>query len=81
MRTARRICAIAFLTLAFSTFAFGEDDGWIGTGNKPPNTTISMTPSDETPELIIVETEEEASYSDALYEATLLLLQMTLFKF
>jgi hypothetical protein len=78
MRTVRQICAITFLTIAFSTFAFGEEEGWIGTGNKPPKTTTSMTPSDETPELIITETGEESSYFDELYEATLFFLQMNL---
>ena len=77
MPTVRRIFAIALLTAAFSTFALG-DDGWIGTGNKPPQPVAPAEASYETPELSIRETGEESSYFDELYEATLLFLQMTL---
>ncbi len=77
MRTVRRICAIALLTAAFSTLALGEE-GWIGTGHKPPQPTSTMTASTETPELNITETGEESSYFDELYEATLIFLQMGL---
>jgi len=78
MRTIRQICAIAFLTAAFSTFALGDDEGWIGTGNKPPKTVTALTVPHETPELNIAETGEESSYFDEFYEATLLFLQMNL---
>ena len=77
MPTIRRIFAIAFLTAAFSTFALG-DEGWIGTGNKPPQPEAPTRASVETPNPIIPETGEESSYFDELYEATLLFLQMTL---
>jgi hypothetical protein len=76
MRTLRQICAIAFLTAAFSTFALGDDEGWIGTGYKPPKTVSALTVSHETPELNIAETGEESSYVDEFYEATILFLQM-----
>ncbi|HEX8130507.1 MAG TPA: hypothetical protein VF527_15505 [Pyrinomonadaceae bacterium] len=79
MRTVRRICAIAFLTAAFSTFAFGDDEGWIGTGFKPPQGSSILLESDEIHELNIAETGEESSYFDELYEATLIFLQMNLF--
>jgi hypothetical protein len=78
MRTLRQICAIALLTAAFSTFALGDDEGWIGTGNKPPKTATSLITSNDTPELNLVETGEESSYFDEFYEATLLFLQMNL---
>ncbi|HEX8635092.1 MAG TPA: hypothetical protein VF703_13175 [Pyrinomonadaceae bacterium] len=78
MRTLRRICAIALLTAACSTFALGEE-GWIGTGHKPPQNIPTVVVSDETPELIIADTGEESSFFDELYEATLLYLQMNLF--
>ncbi|MDQ1524793.1 MAG: hypothetical protein QOE47_2717 [Pyrinomonadaceae bacterium] len=77
MRTVRRICAIALLTAAFSTFALGEE-GWIGTGLKPPQPTAVLVTSQATPELDIAGTGEESSYFDELYEATLLFLQMNL---
>lgn len=79
MRTLRRICAIALLTATFSTFAFG-DEGWIGTGHKPPQITpSSVTMSQETPESNIEATDEEPSYLEELYEGALLFLQMNLF--
>ena len=78
MRTVRRICAIALLTAAFSTFAFGEAEGWIGTGYKPPQPTAASPASSETPVLSITETGEESSYFDELYEATILFLQLNL---
>jgi hypothetical protein len=78
MRTVRRICAIALLTAACSTFALGEEEGWIGTGNKPPRPAPALNASYATPELNIAETGEESSYFDELYEATLLFLQMNL---
>jgi hypothetical protein len=79
MRTVRRICAIALLTAAFSTFALGEEaEGWIGTGHKPPQPTANLTASSETSGSSIVETGEESSYFDGLYEATILFLQMNL---
>lgn len=77
MRTAHRICAIFCLTAAFSTFAFGDDEGWIGTGYKPPQPAPTPTASQKTQELTIADTDEEFSYFDELYEATLLLLRMT----
>lgn len=78
MRTVRRICAIALLTATFSTLALGEE-GWIGTGHKPPQTTSTTTAeSTETFELNIAETGEESSYFDELYEATLIFLQIGL---
>jgi hypothetical protein len=77
MRTLRQICAIAFLTTALSTFALGEE-GWIGTGHKPPQTAAPVILSDETLEPTTVETGEESSYFDELYEATLIFLQMNL---
>ncbi len=78
MRTARRICAIALLTATFSTLALGEE-GWIGTGHKPPQaTSAAPAASIETPELNIAETGEESSYFDELYEATLVFLQIGL---
>ena len=76
MPTVRRIFAIAFLTAAFSTFALG--DGWIGTGNKPPQPAEPTRVSYETPDPTIRETGEESSYFDELYEATLIFLQMSL---
>ncbi|HZG53928.1 MAG TPA: hypothetical protein VEZ40_17620 [Pyrinomonadaceae bacterium] len=78
MRTLRRICAIALLTAAFSTLTLAEE-GWIGTGNKPPQSIPTTIVSDEMPELIIADTGEESSFFDELYEATLLYLQMNLF--
>jgi hypothetical protein len=77
MPTVRRIFAIALLTAAFSTFALG-DDGWIGTGNKPPQPAAPSLACHETPNPTIWETGEESSYFDELYEATLLFLQMAL---
>jgi hypothetical protein len=77
MRTVRQICAIAFLTAAFSTFAFGEE-GWIGTGFKPPQPSTPSTASQETSDLNITDTGEESSYFDEMYEATLIFLQMHL---
>jgi hypothetical protein len=77
MRTVRRIFAITFLTVALSTFALG-DEGWIGTGLKPPSSNSATIAPDDTPELNIAETGEESSYFDELYEATLLFLQMNL---
>lgn len=78
MRTVRRICAIALLTAAFSTVALAEDEGWIGTGNKPPQTASTLMESGETPESNIAETDEESSYYDVFYEVTRLFLQMDL---
>jgi hypothetical protein len=78
MRTLRRICALALLTAAFSTFALADSEGWIGTGHKPTLTTPILLLDDETQELNITETGEESSYFDELYEATLLFLQMNL---
>jgi hypothetical protein len=83
MRTVRQICAIVLLTVAFSTFAFSEE-GWIGTGHKPPQTqpTPAPTTSQQTADTNIVDTGEESSYFDemydAMYEATLLFLRMNL---
>ncbi len=78
MRTARRICAITLLTVAFSTLALGEE-GWIGTGHKPPQSmSTAPTASFETPELINAETGEESSYFDEFYEATMIFLQLNL---
>lgn len=78
MPTIRRICAIAFLTVALSTFASGEE-GWISTGHKPPQpTSTAPTASFETSELINAETGEESSYFDEFYEATLIFLQLNL---
>jgi hypothetical protein len=77
MRTVRRICALALLTVAFSTFASAEE-GWIGTGNKPPQHFSDVTEPDEILKLNITETGEEPSYFDELYEATLIFLQMNL---
>ena len=79
MRTLRQICAIALLTATFSTFAFGDDEGWIGTGHKPPQIAPTSIVSEETPEYNIAETVEEASYFDELYNGALLFLQMNLF--
>ena len=78
MQTLRQICALTLLTVAFSTVALGEE-GWIGSGNKPPQLAPTMfeTPY-ETPEPGIAETGEESSFVDELYEATLLFLQMNL---
>lgn len=76
MQTVRQICAVAFLTAAFSTSAFGE--GWIGTGHKPPYTTNAAPASQNTPTLDITGTGEESSYFDEMYEATLLFIQMNL---
>jgi hypothetical protein len=76
MRTVRRICAIALLTATFSTVTLAEE-GWIGTGHKPPQLGFAETASVETPELGIAETGEESSYFDELYQATLLFLQMS----
>ncbi|HZH30714.1 MAG TPA: hypothetical protein VEY11_08110 [Pyrinomonadaceae bacterium] len=78
MRTLRRICAIAFLTTALSTFALADGEGWIGTGHKPTQTAHDLFVDGETQELNITETGEESSYFDELYEATLLFLQMNL---
>jgi|GEM_PF-2919398 len=78
MRTVRRICAITLLTAAFSTIALGEDEGWIGTGNKPPQTASALRASGETPESYIAETGEESSYYDEFYEVARLFLQMDL---
>lgn len=77
MRTLRRICAVAFLTATLSTFALGEE-GWIGTGHKPPQPPTPTIVSGETLEPTISETGEESSYFDELYEATLIFLQMNL---
>ncbi|HLL13558.1 MAG TPA: hypothetical protein VK388_00635 [Pyrinomonadaceae bacterium] len=77
MRTVRRICAIALLTAAFSTFALGEE-GWIGTGHKPPQTASTMTVSGAMPESNIAEAGEESSYFDEFYEVVRLFLQMDL---
>ena len=78
MRTLRQFCAIALLTVAFSTVAAGEE-GWIGSGHKPPQPAPTMTEaSDETPEPSITETGEESSFVDELYEAALIFLQMNL---
>lgn len=77
MRTVRRICAVALLTAAFSTFALGEE-GWIGTGHKPPQGASAMTASGETPQSNIAETGEESSYFDEFYEAARLFLQLDL---
>jgi hypothetical protein len=78
MRTVRRICAITLLTATFSTIALGEDEGWIGTGNKPPQTASALTASGETPESNIAVTGEEASYYDEFYEVARLFLQLDL---
>jgi cell division protein FtsW (lipid II flippase) len=77
MPTVRRIFAIVLLTATFSTFALG-DDGWIGTGNKPPQPAEPTKVSYEIPAPTVWETGEESSYFDELYEATLLFLQMGL---
>ena len=77
MRTVRQICAIAFLTAAFSTFALGEE-GWIGTGNKPPQPAPLMTTSQQTPEPGIAEIGEGSGFFDELYVETLIFLQMNL---
>lgn len=76
MRTLRQICAIALLTAAFSTFALAEDEGWIGTGIKPPKNDTASPTSYVMPDSGIAETGDEPSYFDELYEATLLFLQM-----
>ncbi|HEY9404046.1 MAG TPA: hypothetical protein VIQ24_15415 [Pyrinomonadaceae bacterium] len=78
MRTVRRICAISLLIVTLSTFALGEEEGWIGTGHKPPQTASALTASSQTPESNIAETGEESSYFDEFYVVARLFLQMNL---
>lgn len=77
MQTLRRICAVAILTATLATFAVAEE-GWIGTGHKPPQPATPTIVSGGTLEPTILETGEESSYFDELYEATLIFLQMNL---